>query len=403
MEKPEALGAAGGLRGESPGGSTKGVPGEVRVEAGPGLSPGVGLFHGSESPMHPGGIAIRSPGSDQTSRGKVTLGSEPSQHLGEVAGRSLGSGTCPGGLNPLCPAPSVTQAPSPGSRGLEMNSSECDPRSGSTCLHLHNHEDRPRSILKKTSSISMPKPSVEKKKSQHWDEGNILATYHPAGKDYGFMKVDEPSTPYRRFQDSYEDLLAGSSNKVTPEEIAERFAKMDKTLQYGDNRSSGSSDNFSKTYSSDFDKRRRAHYDEGKFLKAQKKLPVDDDEESNGAGGSGSSGSPDSSTYRSQSPRVWAPITLQQGIDLQRKEYYCKGIYLRSCSRPELQEDTEDEQDNSTTLSSQDSGSPVVSGWCQWLVTKELSWQSPGTSERECTSKRPPQSHTEHKNEPGQR
>ncbi|XP_027628962.1 uncharacterized protein LOC102482099 isoform X3 [Tupaia chinensis] len=400
MEKPEALGAAGGLRGESPGGSTKGVPGEVRVEAGPGLSPGVGLFHGSESPMHPGGIAIRSPGSDQTSRGKVTLGSEPSQHLGEVAGRSLGSGTCPGGLNPLCPAPSVTQAPSPGSRGLEMNSSECDPRSGSTCLHLHNHEDRPRSILKKTSSISMPKPSVEKKKSQHWDEGNILATYHPAGKDYGFMKVDEPSTPYRRFQDSYEDLLAGSSNKVTPEEIAERFAKMDKTLQYGDNRSSGSSDNFSKTYSSDFDKRRRAHYDEGKFLKAQKKLPVDDDEESNGAGGSGSSGSPGVKLDPMPRPaeRSWAG-GLAGGLKAET------GLVTKSqvLEAKELQEDTEDEQDNSTTLSSQDSGSPVVSGWCQWLVTKELSWQSPGTSERECTSKRPPQSHTEHKNEPGQR
>ncbi|XP_032136403.1 uncharacterized protein LOC116553230 isoform X3 [Sapajus apella] len=56
----------------------------------------------------------------------------------------------------------------------------------------------------------------------------------------------------------------------------------------------------------------------------------------------------DSSTYRSQSPPALATIILGQEIALHRKEYYGKGLYLRSCSHPELMEDVEDEhQDGS--------------------------------------------------------
>ncbi|XP_032354534.1 uncharacterized protein LOC106728570 isoform X3 [Camelus ferus] len=406
MEKLESLRAAGGLNGESPGNNI--------VEAGAGL-PSVVVFHGSGPPMHSGGIVTRSPESGQLSEGTEVLGSGLNQHPGEVAGHSLGSGTYPGGT-------SVFGTSNLGFSGPGMYNSEDIPRSGSTRMYPDKLcEDRPRSILKNSSYAVMYKsPRAERKKSQHWDEMNILATYHPTDKDYGFMTVDEPSTPYHRLRGSDEDLLAGTSHTVTPEELAERFATMDnfcpKILLYGDNRSSGSSDTFSKT---------RSH-----------KTQIDLGDSS------------DALAFRNQSPASATTVVLGKETDLQRKEYYRKGRYLRCSPHPELEEDTEDEQQASSTglnwviedpistevrlldhtgsssedpeatenslkvtvtpskpgtaLSSKDSGSRAVTDWCQWLATKGLNWQSTEVSEREPRSIPNSSNQSQHRHEPRQ-
>uniref|UniRef100_A0A8C8U140 RIKEN cDNA 2810408A11 gene n=1 Tax=Peromyscus maniculatus bairdii TaxID=230844 RepID=A0A8C8U140_PERMB len=360
MEKPEPLASVSGLSAESPRGVPRAIPGGVRgIPADTGLPPGVALFRAAGPLSHPGGIVIRSPGPIRHSEEAVTLSSGPCPQLGEVAGSSLGSSKSSGAARGSIPGPGESK----------VYSSESSPQSGPTFLHSQNFEERPRSILKNSSSILMKKTSSGEKSSRH------------LGRKPG----------ERGLQDNDEDLSAGSSPTVTPESLSERFATMDnflpKVLQYGDNKNSKTADTFAKTHSSDFDKHRKIHYNEGKFLKTLKSLPLTNEDDSSGTSASISSSSQsgltdpkprpaekgwpgrlapgvkndtvlvtdsrgldanDSAAFRNQFPAA-SDSAIREQTALQRKEYYSQGRYLRSCSHPEIGEAMEDEEMNSLT------------------------------------------------------
>lgn len=124
------------------------------------------------------------------------------------------------------------------------------------------------------------------KKSQKWDEMNILATYHPADKDYGLMKIDEPSTPYNRMvgDDEDEGALSDSdghtalaaddlaSKLVAAEGSEPRFMKEEEEEEESSEEEEEELTPEEQAKKKHFQMMRKMHYNEGLNIKLARQL-----------------------------------------------------------------------------------------------------------------------------------
>ncbi|XP_046931739.1 protein phosphatase inhibitor 2 family member C [Lynx rufus] len=123
-------------------------------------------------------------------------------------------------------------------------------------------------------------PEVQRKKTQKWDQLNILATSHPAYRNYDFMKINEPSSHHLGRADD-EDLVNDPEGKeaMTPDISAKKPAATDTSEfihQVGEPENDGAHGSriFLNRHvkQQKFTLKRKLHYNKGLNIKVSRKM-----------------------------------------------------------------------------------------------------------------------------------
>lgn len=131
-----------------------------------------------------------------------------------------------------------------------------------------------KGILKTSRSIDNQDggPSTSKRaKEQRFDEMNIMETFHPANKDYGHMKVDEPKTPYSETIDGDLEPSDELDANILAAKLAASMNKPPKCVEPCDSDEEEESEE-ERQKRLEFEKKRKMHYNEFQVRFIIKKL-----------------------------------------------------------------------------------------------------------------------------------
>ncbi|KAF7469874.1 protein phosphatase inhibitor 2 family member C [Marmota monax] len=142
-----------------------------------------------------------------------------------------------------------------------------------------------------SSSVASPaQPSegatqeVQRKKSQRWDESNILETRRSSYRDYDLMKINEPGTLCVSVQDDGEDPSEVEAKEdMTPDILAKKLAATNAFGPDCQEEEQDSSEAHTSKYLLDkqekqrqFEMKRKLHYNEGLNIKLARQLISED-------------------------------------------------------------------------------------------------------------------------------